>query len=344
MHSEVKSSMKRRVLCVFLLILYLLVVCTMLSAKIEEEMSTLVKVEKRASSRQTGRSMTIDIRAVYTDSEGDHLYEVREGEGWDTGLRTYDIPGFGLNMVDGVASLYGLRDYALVRSASRQPRDGGLAIIVEEFETGKDTYLYVYKHGVPEEWELPPYLTVIAQSENALLVENAKATFPFLPHTAKTWTVTTDMAYRVFSLTEVRLFLKELPQVTLALLLLAAGFLLLTISCLLSTNWQENRFLIYGNAVGIIAVFLLFCLMANKIDLPASLLPSSSILDLAYYKNEMLLVAQELEYMGEQCYPIRDLMNEVQQQCACIFYMGILLVGVIFLLEMAKYNIGRNRI
>lgn len=327
--------MKRRVLCAFLLIFYLLVVCTMLSAKIEEEMSTLVKVEKRASSRQTGRSMTIDIRAVYTDSEGDHLYEVREGDGWDTGLRTYDIPGFGLNMVDGVASLYGLRDYALVRSASRQPRDGELAIIVEEFETGKDTYLYVYKHGVPEEWDLPLYLTVVAQSENALLVENAEAAFPFLPHTAKTWTVTTDMAYRVFSLTEVCLFLKELLQITLTFLLLAAGFILLTISCLLSTNWQENRFLIYGNAVGIIAMFILFCLMANKIDLPASLLPSSSILDIAYYKNEMLLVAKELEYMGEQGYHILGLMNEVQQQCACMFYMGVLVVGVVVIYEMA---------
>lgn len=322
--------MKRRVLCVFLLILYLLVVCTMLSAKIEEEMSTLVKVEKRTSSRQTGRSMTINIRAVYTDSEGDHLYEVREGEGWDNGLRTYDVPGFGINMVDGVATLYGPRDYVFVRAASRQPRDGELATIVEEFETGKDTYLYYYKHGIPTEWDLPPYLTVIAQSENALLMENSEGTFPFLPHLAKTWTVTTDMANRVFSLSEVCLFLNELPKVTLAFTLFGMGLILLLISFLL----LNDRKLLYGNTVAIVTMTGLWGLVLSKIDLPASLLPSSNILDLEYYKNEMILIGEELECMAGQSYNISELMNDIQQQCVCVLYTGLLFVGVIAIFEV----------
>lgn len=322
--------MKRRVLCVFLLILYLLVVCTMLSAKIAEEMSTLVKVEKRTSSRQTGRSMTINIRAVYTDPEGDHLYEVRDGEGWNTGLRTYDVSGFGINMVDGVATLYGPRDYVFVRAASRQPRDGELAIVVEEFETGKDTYLYYYKHGIPEEWDLPPYLKVIAQSENSLLTENTEGTFPFLPHLAKTWTITTDMADRVFSLSEVCQFLRELPKATLAFTLLGMGLLLLLISFLL----LDDRKLLYGNIATIGTMTGLFGLVLSKIDLPASLLPSSNILDLEYYKNEMILIVEELECMAEQSYSIPELMNDIQQQCACILYIGLLFVGVIVIFEV----------
>lgn len=322
--------MKRRVLCVFFLILYLLVVCTMLSAKIEEEMSTLVKVEKRTSSRQTGRSMSINIRAVYTDSEGDHLYEVREGEGWDRGLRTYDVPGFGLNMIEGIATLYGPRDYTFVRAASRQPREGELAIIVEDFETGTDTYLYHYRHGIPTEWDLPPYLTVITQSEHALLMENSKAEFPFLPHLAKTWTVTTDMADQVFSLSEVFLFLKELPKVTLAFTLLGMSVLLLLTSYLL----LDDRKLFYSNMVGIIIVTGLFSIVLRKIDFPASLLPSSSILDLDYYKNEILLIAKELENMGEVKYNIPNIIFNVQQQCTCIFYTGLLFVGAIVIFEV----------
>lgn len=317
--------MKRKVLCIFSLILYLLVVCTMLSGKIEKEMATLVQVEKRTSGKSADQAMTLNIRAVFTDSEGDHLYEVREGDGWDSGLRSYDVPGFGLNFLKGVVTLYGSRDYSFVKSASRQPQDGELAIIVEEFETGKDTYLYYYDHGVPEEWDLPPYLTVIAQSENALLVENAEAEFPFLPHTAKTWTVTTDMADRVFSLSEVCLFLKELPKVTLVFTLLGMGGLLLLISCLL----LDDRKLLYGNMAGMMGMIGLSCLTIRKIDLPASLLPSSSVLDLEYYKNEMLLIAKELEYMAEQSYNILGLTQEIQQQCACIFYTGLLLAGVI---------------
>lgn len=283
--------MKRRVLCVFLIILYLLVVCTMLSAKIEEEMSTLVKVEKRTSSRQTGRSMTINIRAVYTDSEGDHLYEVREGEGWDNGLRTYDVPGFGINMVDGVATLYGPRDYVFVRAASRQPRDGELATIVEEFETGKDMYLYYYKHGVPTEWDLPPYLTVIAQSKNALLMENSEGAFPFLPHLAKTWTVTTDMADRVFSLTEADAFLTELPAVTKVFAILGCGIILLLFSWCLSVSMVENKWLIRINVILIIVSLAFFLFALSLIDLPASMLPSVNIFDFEYYREEFFLLS-----------------------------------------------------
>lgn len=322
--------MKRSVLCVFLLILYLLLVCTMLSAKIEEEMATLVQVERRTSSKGTGRTMTLDFRAVFTDSEGDRLYEVREGEGWSHGLRAYEVTGFSLDFMQGVVTLYGPRDYSFVKSASRQPKDGELVKIVEEFEMGKDTYLYCYKYGVPEELDMPPYLTVVGQSESALLIENSEGTFPFLPHTAKTWTVTTDAANRVFSLSEACRFLKELPKVTLAFTLLIIGVLLLLISFLL----LGDRKLLYGNIATIVSVTGLFGLVLSKIDFPASLLPSSNILDLEYYKNEMILIGKELECMAEQSYNILELMNGVQRQCACIFYTGILFVGVIVLFEV----------
>lgn len=322
--------MKRRVLFLFLLILYLLVACSMLSAKIEEEMATLVQVEKRTSSSPTGQTMTLNIRAVFTDSEGDHLYEVREGDGWDSGLRSYDVPGFGIDFMKGVVSVYGSRDYSFIKSASRQPQNGELAIIVEEFATGQDSYLYYYNNGVPTQWELPQYLTVIARSDNALLTDNSEGTFPFLPHTAKTLTVTTDMADRVFSLSEVCMFLKELPKVTLAFTLLGMGFLLL----LLFPLFSADRKLLYGNMTGVIAIMVFFGLELSKIDLPASLLPSTSILDLEYYKNEMRLIANELECMGESSFNVLGLMKDVQQNCVCIFAAGILLVGVIVVIEV----------
>lgn len=335
--------MKRRVLCVFLLILYLLIVCTMLSAKIEEEMSTLVKVEKRTSSRQTGRSMTINIRAVYTDSEGDHLYEVREGEGWDNGLRTYDVPGFGINMVDGVATLYGPRDYVFVRAASRQPRDGELVIVVEEFDTGKDTYLYYYKHGIPTEWDLPPYLTVITQSENALLMENSEGTFPFLPHLAKTWTVTTDMADRVFSLTEAEAFLTELPDVAKAFSILGFGIILFLFSWCLSVWAVENKWMIRINAILISVSLFFFHSSLSSIDLPASTLPSVNIFDFEYYREEYFLLAELITQLETNytlpSFCIKDYCALATADTLGVFYLLISILTI----EMVIFNLFRRK-
>ena len=316
--------MKRRVLCVLLLILYLLVVCTMLSAKIEEEMSTLVKVEKRTSSRQTGRSMTINIRAVYTDSDGDHLYEVREGEGWDNGLRTYDVPGFGINMVDGVATLYGPRDYVFVRAASRQPRDGELATIVEKFETGKDIYLYYYKHGIPTEWDLPPYLTVIAQSGKALLVENSKAEFPFLPHTAKTWTVTTDMADQVFSLTEAETFLNELPKVACVFSIIFVGVGIWLVSCCLNIKKRKIVSLGWLNITLVIASFCFVQWALKGIDLPASILPRNNIFQLDYYWAEYSVMIDELKILGLLEHSLIKMVSQIMRECKYIMLTGII--------------------
>ena len=316
--------MKRRVLCVLLLILYLLVVCTMLSAKIEEEMSTLVKVEKRTSSRQTGRSMTINIRAVYTDSDGDHLYEVREGEGWDNGLRTYDVPGFGINMVDGVATLYGPRDYVFVRAASRQPRDGELATIVEKFETGKDIYLYYYKHGIPTEWDLPPYLTVIAQSGKALLVENSKAEFPFLPHTAKTWTVTTDMADQVFSLTEAETFLNELPKVACVFSIIFVGVGIWLVSCCLNIKKRKIVSLGWLNITLVIASFCFVQWALKGIDLPASILTRNNIFQLDYYWAEYSVMIDELKILGLLEHSLIKMVSQIMRECKYIMLTGII--------------------
>ena len=79
--------MKRRVLCIFVLILWGLVFCTMLSVRIEQLMIPEV-VLTQADESDPSPHMALD--SLVFDDTGMHLYRPREGTGWETGTRIYE--------------------------------------------------------------------------------------------------------------------------------------------------------------------------------------------------------------------------------------------------------------
>lgn len=317
--------MNKKAIRVFSLLMYLLIASTLFSGKIQEEMTILVKGAPRTSSKETGREMTIDWRAVYTEYNEDtqrwedHLYEVRESTGWNQGLRCYNIENFSINPLKGLASVTLNRDVILVQAASRQPQEGKLAKVVENFETGDDIYLYYYPNGVPEEWVFPKNLEVIGQSAHNFLTAVTDATFPFLPLTAKTWNVTTDRAKRVFSLTEAEDFLQQLPNLVLALAIAAAGILFWICGCVASLGQKKG--LVWLNAVAACASLVALMFALRRFDLPASMLPNNSIFDFAYYKEEFALIfdsLQELEIIGHTLFQTA---NQVRSRCYQILHL-----------------------
>lgn len=332
--------MNKKLIRIFSLVLYLLLACTLLSGKIQEEMTILVKGAYKTSSKSTGRDVTIDWRSVYTQwnedeqQYGDHLYEVREGTGWDQGLRCYDVEGFGLNPVMGIASLYTTRNMTLVQSVSRIPQEGELAKLVEP-EIVDDTYLYCYKNGAPEEdtWDLPMYVEVIGQSENALLMAATNVESPFLPLTAKTWTVTTDAAKQVFSLTEAENFLRQLPGVTLS-----AGCLMLGL-VFWCCSWipTERRAFSLFPTVGMLLSLLALWYALGRFDLPASLMPSTHIFDISHYREEFSLIFQSLTELDLSTHSIFTTATQIKNQCTqilCLFGLGSV---VIFALQIGTW-------
>lgn len=74
--------MKRRVLCIFVLILWGLVFCTMLSVRIELLMIPEVVLTQADESEP---SPHIALDSLFFDDTGMHLYRPREGTGWETG-------------------------------------------------------------------------------------------------------------------------------------------------------------------------------------------------------------------------------------------------------------------
>lgn len=327
--------MKKKVLCIFSLILYILVACTFLSGKIETEMLTQTEVQTTNAKGSSGQTIKLSLRVLFTDTEGDHLYEVIDGTGWESGLRIREIPSslWSIDPVFSTVNISGGKDYRFVLSASRQPQPGELAEILGKSQKADDRYLAIYTRAVPEEITLPTTAEIIAQSSNALLLNMTDAVTPFQQHRAKTMTVTTDMANRIFSLTDVVQFLEALPLVALLVTLLLAPVLIWLYSCLLAGNASENKAFLLAN-IGVV-IGLLCCAIGvmNMIDLPASLLPASNILEFSYYSSEFSMVFQALHDLGDVAPEIVGMLGEVKQSILGNVAKGLLLPLAVILAE-----------
>lgn len=279
--------MKRKVLCVFSLILFLLIFCTFLSMKIEVEMLTQVEVKTINGSKIYFGNIELPISVLFKDEYQSHLYEVVEGTGWESGMRIQEIASqqYQVSEETQLVTLSPGQDYSFVLTASRQPSYGELVEIIEEPETAPDTYLVYYQSGVPEYEVLPEQTVLLAQSENALLLSVEEAVFPFFEHRAKNMLNTINAPdMRVFSLTEVEDFLTQLPLLTLLAILLIVPVMLWAAACIFS-GWDHSRIIVLLNTILIILTLCLLPQLLEQINLPASLLPSDNILDVSYYRT-----------------------------------------------------------
>lgn len=328
----------QKVIAVILLVVYLLALCTLYSGKIQEEMTILVMGYQKTSSRKTGRPITIDWRAIYTEynaEEGvyeDHLYEVQEGFSWEQGLRCRNVTGFGINPILGIASVTMNRDTFLVMAASRNPEEGKLAKIVEEFDTGEDMYLYYYPSKLPPDRDFPQNVTVLGETEYAILTAVTDADFPFLPHTAKTWTTTTDYAKKVYSLTEAELFLKQLPLVTAALMVSASGILFWICGCI--AGMKKNHRIVWLNVFAMCIALIALALIFRYIDLPASLLPGTHIFDFAYYQEEYAILFNALKDLEMTHHSLFHTALLIKNQCGQLVLGAVIDAVCVFVLEV----------
>lgn len=317
--------MNKKVIAVFSLILYLLVSVTLFSTKIQEEMTTLVKVDCRTFHREDGSIMSLSSSSLFTDGEGLHLYEVRSGIRLQSGLRIEEIPEFSLNQMFDVAEVKGIRGYNFVTSASRQPQPGKLAQVVSEFQTGSDLWLYCYPYGTPPEdaRELPGSMSVLGQTDSVLLTEVTEGTFPFLPHTALTKSATTVEAREVYSLTEAEIFWQQLPGIAIVLGIFLTGLLFWLCGCIAGCR-DHSALRIRSNALAALATLVALWFALQAIDLPASLLPNTNIFDIAHYREEFTRIFDSLRELGLSDHPLFTTVAQARVQCrqvGCLFML-----------------------
>lgn len=293
-------TMKKKALCVFSLILYLLIVCTLLSMKIEVEMQTQVEIRTVFGSRMYEHGIELPVSYLFNENGMDHLFEVQEGTGWEAGLRTREVSNqdWSLLMTEDYecVSLGGGLDYTFICTASRVPQVGELVEVIEEPEIGPDTYLVYYPDGVPAFDRLPRDMEEISRSENALVLSVEKSKFPFFEHRAvNDLDGISGSGMRVFSLTTVGEFLDQVPSLVMILLSVVFAVILWIIICFLSTRAGRRKALITVCVIGMIGTIFLIGHLLNGIDLPAAMLPDENIFSWSHYAGDFSIIFDSLE-------------------------------------------------
>lgn len=282
--------MRKKALCFFTFVLYVLAACTVLSHWIEETMMTRVELGPvNTKAAHTFVLRELPERALFRDERGLHLYEVYDGTGWESGKRIREVTGW-TTQGDGTVYVPGYPDTAYVFSATRQPRAGEKVSLLESQERGDDTYLLIFGGELPKDAQLPLEAVGFEVKGNAALMEMRSFPVPFMEQRAKTASELTGLAERIFSMGDMEQFLNQLPRIAGGAVVLMAGMVFLI------TAWRMPKAGLLRCVNGALATLCL-CLLPgtlSKIQLPGSLLSEENIFALSHYRTALDTVFNEL--------------------------------------------------
>ena len=290
--------MKKKVLCFFSLVFYLLIACTIVSTWIEDQMTTQVTISER---KNRGDSFSFKQTVLFADSQGEHWYELIDGSGWNSGLRVSKLPAgsWYIDVLSNAVKYDGNKQlYRFITSASRLPTEGEAVKVIEKIHKANDQYLCIFTHGIPEELILPKNTEITAQNETVLLLNMTEAEFPFFEHSAKGLSESLTAADHIISLTDARALLNALPSLAVAVVVLLAGIVVWVISCLLSIRSGKHKWLLRIHVLLVIVLLCSLTFTLNQIELPASMLPTENIFDWQHYTNLFSLLDNALIGLG----------------------------------------------
>ncbi len=336
--------MKRRVVCVFSLILFLLIFCSLLAPSVEREMRTMVEVKHIRQEQKMYNNLVPPLSVQWAD--GVKIYQVVEGKGWNTGDRIEEVPQHAYYIVynrlpiDGYepevlrAEIYPGKDFDIVLSASREPTVGDSIVMIKEFREREDIYILCYPGGAANDSGYTNFYTRTAQSGTAQLLIPQKAEEPYVEQRVLySFRAMEAQSLRVYSVADIRQFYEMLPLVFLLLMCLVMGLSLWGYSCILAKR-EMGRGRILRNAVFCVGLLGAVPLIASQINLPASLLPKENILDFAYYRKEFRQIFGALESMGSDL--LRPEHNRCGWICAGILAAAVLLMAVLVFIDCRK--------
>lgn len=299
--------MKRKVLLAGCLIIWLLVCCTLLSARIEVLMTAHVVTVPNSGLG----AVSLPMEALSYDESGYHLFDLIEGSGWESGLRArereedlYSIEvelGVEEDESDDTHKVSAIPRYntRLISFSSRFLRDGEKVEEITGNQFGNDMYLAIFPEMISEPTGLSASLQVEIRRDNILLLSDSAAPLPFLESRIRSTLygspelrpyISPEKAecMRVFSLSDLTRFSKALPYIFALFGLLLAPVVLWCGSCGLSRH---------RGSIGLLQTNLILTVLdggciprlLDAIDLPSSLLPDRMIFDFAHYWDEFQL-------------------------------------------------------
>lgn len=308
---------KKRAWNLLLTVLAALAVCTVMSGCVERQMTA-----QAVTVRGQGGSKKVPLDALVYDEEGTHLYEIAEGEGWETGLRIREIPGSDYQVEkSGVSDIYGMY-HRYVHYASKPVMDGDLVCVVDQ-QTEEDQYLIVWSVESDEirEWlkEIRSEGFDIGEPESAGIKEElekaglesagtkeatekvklsvllpVEGKQPFMELQAKS-ELAAPKGVRIYSLNDIGNLKKMIPLLVMCLIILIVLAVILAHGFRKTQGGKSDTIILVRQGI-LIAVLLIFLTgILSKISLPSSLLPKENIFQITYYIDELKEIKNALE-------------------------------------------------
>ena len=282
--------MKRRVICIFTLVFWLIALSTFLSIRIEQWMTpTISSVDAEEAGPDT---YSIPADALGYDDMGMHLYRTREGSGWEKGRRVYEVDMSQYWVAGDSIEMEYAGTY--IRYATRALRAGEVVATPEAFQVANDRWVAIYPEGIPAYTLTKDTMAVETQTDTAMLVTAQDANVPFMEDRAREWIGTEkDEWYYFQAPTSTVYSLNDLEQFMNCMLLLgvlAAGILLTVIlwgwSFWLSRDYKQHKKWLLINSGTALGILALVPLLLHFISIPNSLLPQYHITNFAHYAAE----------------------------------------------------------
>ena len=275
--------MKKKALCAFALVFWMLAAAAMISMRVEEMM--IPQVVTTGAQQDRGGVLPLDV--LFFDDGGTHLYSTYEGTGWEAGERVAeeDFSSYEINPERGEVRVGNAWGKFYIRYASKPLRKGELVEVRKESGRAPDHWLAVFPEGVPEIGPLHEEVSVEEQSGQAVqfYVENAQE--PYMDGRAKSLIPQIEEAH-VYSFSQMELFLENLPRVGLVFAVLLAAVTLWLGSCLMAREARKNRISLVVNEILGLLLLAALPLALGAIDLPSSLMPREQITDFGHFVGE----------------------------------------------------------
>ena len=270
--------MKKKVILLFVLLLWGLAACTLLSLRIEVLMAPkVVLVDENV------RANALPMDCLMQDEDGDHLFTVVQGSGWNSGRRANEVSWVYYTVNAGSISMSSYGE--TVQYATKLPRHGYPVKVLSGAAKDDDQWLVTSQTDALNIPDNVQNVTVEQTSDTAVLLSVQKMPTPFMPSRAKS-ELKIKSSPTIYSLNDVQAFMGALPQVAGVLSLFPFALILWAYSVSLSKSLRKHRTLLCVNcAVGVL-LLLGMAFLLNGIELPSSLLPKNSILQFSHYGRE----------------------------------------------------------
>lgn len=321
--------MKRSVLQVFSLILILLVFCTLLSPKAQEEMVTLVQAKR--TDKNSPQNTNVGEIAIEWKTADRMLYSIVDGSGWESGQRIAEVSPRYYNDYGTYAAIGPYSDYRYIYSASRDPVADGTVCSVK-IKYGKDNYLLWHPESVGELDKLSNSMELLAKGENVALIYCWNGASPYFEHNMwYTFRNTVGREVRVYSMNDTKTFCEALPWVAAVFTALLCSILLWAGTCFVTRKEGHKKWMWIGN-ISLIGVFLgAVPVLCEFFDLPASLMPKEFILDIPHYIETFRRITASMAALGD--YSVHGWLTQAAIASFLIAGISVLLTSGILLAE-----------